>query len=149
VIRWGRRRCILCRRTQIIARVSGRAIVASSPTSEWLGSPRGERKAKGGRYSGPWWWDFFHRSAKHQSTENLPPNLANFGSLDVLRDSCSSCFFSNFVTPRNSRIDFQTECALKPPSRTGWGTQMTKLTHRFTSYKHHKSLTQMQRKIER
>ncbi len=45
------------------------------------------------------------------------------------------------VTPRNSRIEFQAECALKSPSRTGRGTQTTMLTFRSTSYKHHKSLT--------
>uniref|UniRef100_A0A0E0CAR3 Uncharacterized protein n=1 Tax=Oryza meridionalis TaxID=40149 RepID=A0A0E0CAR3_9ORYZ len=45
------------------------------------------------------------------------------------------------VTPRNSRIEFQAECALKSPSRTSRGTQTTMLTFRSTSYKHHKSLT--------
>jgi flagellar biosynthesis GTPase FlhF len=45
------------------------------------------------------------------------------------------------VMPRNSRIEFQAECALKSPSRTGRGTQTTMLTFRSTSYKHHKSLT--------
>nr|ABF93516.1 retrotransposon protein, putative, unclassified [Oryza sativa Japonica Group] len=45
------------------------------------------------------------------------------------------------VTPRNSRIEFQAECALKSPSRTGRGTQTTMLTFRSTSYKHHKNLT--------
>ncbi|BAD68193.1 hypothetical protein [Oryza sativa Japonica Group] len=33
--------------------------------------------------------------AKHLSTENTYPNLANFESPDVLHDSCSRCFFSN------------------------------------------------------
>nr|BAC83407.1 hypothetical protein [Oryza sativa Japonica Group]BAD31631.1 hypothetical protein [Oryza sativa Japonica Group] len=45
------------------------------------------------------------------------------------------------VTPRNSQIEFQAECALKSPSRTGRGTQTTKLTYRSTSYKYYKSLT--------
>jgi hypothetical protein len=49
--------------------------------------------------------------------------------------------YFSIVTPRNSRIEFQAECALKPPSRTGRGTQTTMLTYRFTSYKHYKSLT--------
>nr|BAC22559.1 hypothetical protein [Oryza sativa Japonica Group]BAC55655.1 hypothetical protein [Oryza sativa Japonica Group] len=29
------------------------------------------------------------------SIEKLPLNLINFGSLDMLRDSCSNCFFFN------------------------------------------------------
>jgi len=45
------------------------------------------------------------------------------------------------VTLRNSQIEFQAECALKSPSRTGWGTQTTKLIYRSTSYKYYKSLT--------
>src|SRR5512133_2062521 len=68
--------------------------------------------------------------------------------LDLMNIRIIDLSFSNLinVTPRNSRIEFQAECALKSPSRTGRGTQTTMLTFRSTSYKHHKSLTSMQRK---
>uniref|UniRef100_A0A0D3G3J5 Uncharacterized protein n=1 Tax=Oryza barthii TaxID=65489 RepID=A0A0D3G3J5_9ORYZ len=40
-------------------------------------------------------WKLFFRIANHLSTKNPSPSFTDFGSLDVLYDSCSRCFFSN------------------------------------------------------
>ena len=75
-------------------------------------------------------------------------SLLHRGSAHVFAYAEVKKFLGHYVTPRNSRIEFQAECALEPPSRTGRGTQTTMLTYRSTSYKHYKGLTKMQRKTK-
>lgn len=55
--------------------------------------------------------------AKHLSTENTCPNLINFESPDVLRYSCSRCFFSN----SSGFLFFSGAGELRSRGGVGWG----------------------------